>query len=226
MVKKIFFAASILALSGFVAACGTDEATEVSNPDTETQTEQQETDTTGSEGKTAEDSTDEGADIEQDTSTDEPAEEESTEPAEENAAVSEGTVTTSDSETYELYLLPGYELTAEEPNKDLVFASENDALSMRVETFSTEEAEFAFAEEMMLETIKASNPDAELTELPAFEEAEFLNSKVAEIPTDNGKVTGVVFEKEDLIVRLTIFDLTEAAATEDFLDMGKTISAK
>lgn len=226
MAKKLFFAASILAVSGFMAACGTDEATENTDPVTETETEQTETDSTGAEDNAAEDSAEETEDAEEESSADEPAEEESAEPAEENIAMAEGTLTTSDAGTYELYLLPGYELTAEEPNKDLVFASENDALSMRVETFSKEDSDFAFMEEMMLENLKASNQDAELTELPALDEADFMNSTVAEIPTDNGKVTGAVFEKEDLIVRLTIFDLTEADATEDFLNMGKTISAK
>ena len=34
-------------------------------------------------------------------------------------------------------VIEGFELTAEEPNKDLLFNQENDLQSMRIETFST-----------------------------------------------------------------------------------------
>ena len=40
---------------------------------------------------------------------------------------------------YSITVLEGYELTAEEPNKDLLFNQENDLQSMRIETFSAEE---------------------------------------------------------------------------------------
>lgn len=227
MSKKLFFAASVLALSGLMAACGSDESTEETNGTATTNTEQNET-TTSEETATeedAEETTEETAEEADESAEEEPAEE-STEAQEENPAASEGTPTVSESQAYEIHLLTGYELTAEEPNKDFVFSSENDELFMRVETFKPEEADFAFADVSIQQTLKASNEDAELTELPAFEDSKFTNSAVYEIPTDNGKVTGAVFEKEGLIVKLTIFDLTEAGVTEEFLNMGKTITSK
>ncbi|WP_341202089.1 hypothetical protein [Planomicrobium okeanokoites] len=227
MSKKLFFAASVLALSGLMAACGSDESTEETNGTATTNTEQNET-TTSEETTTeedAEETTEETAEEADESAEEEPAEE-STEAQEENPAASEGTPTVSESQAYEIHLLPGYELTAEEPNKDVVYSSENDELFMRVETFKPEEADFAFADDSIQQTLKASNEDAELTELPAFEDSKFTNSAVYEIPTDNGKVTGAVFEKEGLIVKLTIFDLTDAGVTEEFLNMGKTITSK
>ncbi|WP_282020801.1 hypothetical protein [Planomicrobium okeanokoites] len=227
MSKKLFFAASVLALSGLMAACGSDESTEETNGTATTDTEQNET-TTSEETATeedAEETTEETAEEADESAEEEPAEE-STEAQEENPAASEGTPAVSESQAYEIHLLPGYELTAEEPNKDVVYSSENDELFMRVETFKPEEADFAFADDSIQQTLKASNEDAELTELPAFEDSEFTNSAVYEIPTDNGKVTGAVFEKEGLIVKLTIFDLTDAGVTEEFLNMGKTITSK
>lgn len=225
MNKKLFLAASVLAVGGLLAACGTDETSEGTTEDTPTQAVEEQNDTTTSEdGK--EEETEQGESAEQDTDpagaaddSEEPAEE----PAEDNPAVNEGTLTASDSQSYELYLLPSYELTAEEPNKDVVYSTENDALFMRIETFKPDEADFAFAEESIQQTVQASNENAELTELPAFEGEEFKNSSVYEIPTENGKVTGVAFEKDGLVVKLTIFDLTEAGVTEEFLNMGKTI---
>lgn len=225
MNKKLFLAASVLAVGGLLAACGTDETSEGTTEDTPTQAVEEQNDTTTSEdGK--EEETEQGESAEQDTDpagaaddSEEPAEE----PAEDNPAVNEGTLTASDSQSYELYLLPSYELTAEEPNKDVVYSTENDALFMRIETFKPDEADFAFAEESIQQTVQASNENAELTALPPLDGAEFKNSSVYEIPTENGKVTGVAFEKDGLIVKLTIFDLTDAGVTEEFLNMGKTI---
>ncbi|RAZ79447.1 hypothetical protein [Planococcus halotolerans] len=224
MNKKLFFAASVLALSGLMAACGSDETSENTTQDTATETVQNENETATSEETAPEEST-EAESADQEEATEEPAEE-SAEPAQENSVATEGTLTVSESQSYEFYLLPGYELTAEEPNKDVIFSSENDELFMRVETFKPEEADFAFANDSIQQTLKAANEGAELTELPAFEEAEFKSSAVYEIPTENGKVTGAVFEKEGLIVKLTIFDLTDAGVTEEFLNMGKTITAE
>lgn len=223
MNKKLFLAASVLAVSGLLAACGTDETSEGTNEDTTTDAVEEQNDTSTTEESTEEDGQDENAG--QDTDAPE-ADEDSEQPAEDNPAMKEGTLTASDSQSYELYLLPAYELTAEEPNKDVVYSTENDALFMRIETFTPGEADFAFADDSIQQTVQASNDNAELMELPAFDGAEFTNSSVYEIATENGKVTGVAFEKEGLIVKLTIFDQTEAGVTEEFLNMGKTISAK
>lgn len=220
MNKKLFLAASVLAVSGLLAACGSDETSESTNGDTTTETVEEQNDTS-----TSEESTEEEAETETEEAADEEAEAVE-KPAEDNPAASEGTLTVSDSQSYQIHLLDGYELTAEEPNKDVIYASENDALFMRVETFNPEEADFAFAADSIKQTVQASNESAELTELPALEGAEFKNSAVYEVPVENGKVTGVAFEKEGLVVKLTIFDLTEAGVTEEFLNMGKTISAQ
>ncbi|HSJ37822.1 MAG TPA: hypothetical protein VK945_06365 [Planococcus sp. (in: firmicutes)] len=229
MNKKLFLAASVLAVSGLLAACGTDED---STEDTSTESVEEQDDTSTSDDSTEEESTEEESTEEE--STEEAGEdsdstedvEESEESTEENPALSEGTLTVSDSQSYEIYLLPAYELTAEEPNKDVVFWTENDELFMRIETFNPEEADFAFAKDSIQQTVQASNDNAELMELPAFDDAEFINSASYEIATETGKVTGVAFEKEGLIVKLTIFDQTEAGVTEEFLNMGKTISAQ
>ncbi|WP_422123685.1 hypothetical protein DHX103_02430 [Planococcus sp. X10-3] len=223
MNKKLFLAASVLAVGGLMAACGSDETSEGTTEESSPETVEEQNDPATSDDSTEEDSAEDDSDSGEST---EESEEPAEEPAETNPALTEGTPTVSDSNSYEIYLLPSFELTAEEPNKDVVFSTENDALFMRVETFSPDEADFAYAQESIQQTIQASNDSAELTELPAFEEAEFINSSVYEIPTDNGKVTGVAYEKDGLIVKLTIFDLTEAAVTEDFLNMGKTITAK
>ncbi|MFD1031156.1 hypothetical protein [Metaplanococcus flavidus] len=234
MNKKLFLAASVLAVSGLMAACGTDESSEGTTEETSTETVEEQNDPATSDESTEEESTEEESTEEESTEEEQDAdstesaeesEESAKEPSEENPALNDGTLTVSDSNSYEVYLLPSFELTAEEPNKDVVYSTENDALFMRIETFTSEETDFDFAQESIKQTVQASNDSAQLTELPAFEGNEFINSSLYEIPTDNGKVTGVAYEKEGLIVKLTIFDLTEAGITEDFLNMGKTITA-
>ena len=229
MNKKLFLAASVLAVSGLMAACGSDDTSEGTPEDSSPETVEEQDNTSTSEDSTEEESTEEESTEEE--SNDEDSDstddvEDSEESTEENPALSEGTLTVSDSQSYEIYLLPAFELTAEEPNKDVVFWTENDELFMRIETFNPEEADFAFAKDSIQQTVQASNENAELTELHGFEDDEFINSALYEIPTENGKVTGVAFEKDGLVVKLTIFDQTEADVTEKFLNMGKTISKK
>lgn len=228
MNKKLFLAASVLAVSGLMAACGSDGTSEGTPEDSSPEIVEEQDNTPASEDNTEEENTEEESTEEEAAEDSESTEEveESEEPAEENPALSEGTLTVSDSQSYEMYLLPAYELTAEEPNKDVVFWTENDELFMRIETFNPEEADFAFAKDSIQQTVQASNENAEVTELPGFEGDEFVNSALYEIPTENGKVTGVAFEKDGLVVKLTIFDQTEADVTDEFLNMGKTISMK
>ena len=225
MKKNLLFAASLLAVSGFMAACGTSDTAE------------EPTETTG----TAPEDTAEEA-LEEEVAEDVPAEdatdEESTEGGTESdtketpdgasetgsdSIEEEGTLTQSDEQAYELYVLPGYELTSEEPNKDSLYATEDESVFMRIETFTTEELDFASAEEVMQQTLQAVNPDAEVAEGQQLDNPEILNSSVYEVDSTEGKVTGITFEKEEIIVRLTIFDNNELNATEDFKKMGQTI---
>lgn len=222
--NNLFLAAAVLTIGGLLAACGTSE------------TEQQPDEETPQETDPAEEPAETPAETEE---PEEPAEEPETEPEEEPAeepaeepeiveeepskAETEGELAQSDEQQYEMYVLPGFQLTAEEPNKDALLWEEDSAVFMRIETFNKEDIEFAQAEAAMKETLAASNPDAEIAEATAPQGAKFLNSVAYEIPTAEGKVTGVVYEKENLIVRLTVFDRTEVNATADLIDMGGTI---
>lgn len=222
MNKKLFVAASVLAVSGFLAACGSDENTEGTTDDTGTEAVTDQNDPA-----TSDENTEESTETEEE-STDaaDETEEAAEETTDEEHVLPEGTLTVSDSQSYQIHLLPAFELTAEEPNKDVVYSSDNDGLFMRIETFTAEEADFASTKESIIQTVQASNDGAELTELPPFTEAEFTKSAIVEIPTEDGKVTGVVFERDGLIVKLTIFDQNEAGLTDEFLRMGKTITAQ
>ncbi|PAK74401.1 hypothetical protein, partial [Micrococcus luteus] len=52
----------------------------------------------------------------------------------------------SDNQNYSMYVLPSYELTAEEPNKDVLYLTDNDQVFMRIELLP-EDTDWEMAEE-------------------------------------------------------------------------------
>ncbi|ANU10387.1 hypothetical protein A1A1_15283 [Planococcus antarcticus DSM 14505] len=200
MKKNLLFLSSFLTIGVLLTACGT--------PDTAVE---EDTGTTSEEDTNDNVPTEEAA--EETTDTSDSSEE--AEPA--------GTLTQSEEQNYELYVLDGYDLTAEEPKKDALYAIDNSAVFMRIEAFAPGEVDFAAAEENMKQTLQAVNPDEEPTEVMDFDRAVFEQVTAYEVPSTEGTVTGIVFEKEDLLVRLTLFDDSTVNATEDFIVMGSSI---
>jgi hypothetical protein len=242
MKKNLMFAALMLTMGGALAACGTAEpssgatngstdepveetaienTTEETAGDKTTETETANEDTASDEAASGETATDEATDEEaagEETASGDATSDEAVEPA-----AAEGTLTQSDEQPYELNVLSGYELTSEEPGKDSLYLADDSSVFMRIETFAPGEVDFSQAETQLKETLEAVNPEAEIAEGPALKAAEFINSSSYEIPSVEGTVTGIVFEKENQLVRLTVFDNSSAGATDDFIAMGKTI---
>lgn len=138
----------------------------------------------------------------------------------------EGTLTQSDGQNFEMHVLEGYELTAEEPKKDSLYVKDHPAVFMRIETFTPEETDFATAEETMIQTLQAVSPDEEAVEVTDFDGSGYTQSAAWKVPSSEGTVTGIVYEKDDLLVRLTIFDDSTVNATEEFFAMAKTIKTQ
>ena len=212
MKKHLFLLTSILTIGTLLAACGSPNTTE-------------------EDAATAPEETTEQV-VEEETDDSVPAQEVVEETEEENTPVEEteeaelaGTLTQSDEQNYEIVVLDGYELSAEEPNKDALYVSDNSAVFMRIETFTPAEIDFAAAEENMKQTLQAVNPDEEPVKATDFDGTDFSQSSAFEVPSAEGLVTGIVYEKDNLIVRLTIFDDSTVNATEDFINMGKTIQS-
>lgn len=202
--KKINAFLSMLLLTILLAACGTtsenDTATE-KTPVTETENTEV---TNQAEGET----------------------ESSTKPEE----VIEGVTTESDSQNYSITVVDGFELTGEEPNKDLLYNSENDSQSMRIETFSTEDINYDELTNNLVNTLQASNDNGTVVEVTDENQIptndSIQNVKAYQIETPEGKVSGYTFEREGLIVKLTVFDTNESPALETFVDMAETIQSK
>ncbi|MGE6368567.1 hypothetical protein ACQKDB_05510 [Planococcus kocurii] len=234
MKKNLFLFSSALMIAMLLAACGTAATVEEDTEPVEAPAE----DTTASEDESVEESTEDNTasddesveeSTEDTTTNDDGSVEESTEDTttsdDESVEEAAGTLIQSDEQNYKLHVLDGYELTAEEPNKDSLYVSDNSAVFMRIETFSSEDIDFASATESMKQTLKAVNPDTEAVEASNFDGANFKQSAAFEVPSTEGSVTGIVYENDKLIVRLTIFDDNTVNATEDFISMGKTIQS-
>ncbi|KOF11427.1 hypothetical protein AC739_03815 [Planococcus glaciei] len=211
MKKSLVSAALLLTMGAVLAACGTSESTEnASSTPPETSTEE-----TDSNENVAEETTDEENAVEE-----APPEEAV---GEEASSAAEGTLAESDEQPYELNVLPGYVLTSEEPGKDSLYKESDPSAFMRIETFAPGEIDFSQAETQVKETLKAVNAEAEIAEGQALAGAGIVKSSRFEVPSAEGKVTGVVIEQENQLVRLTIFDNEAANATADLIAMGQTI---
>lgn len=139
-------------------------------------------------------------------------------------------LTESDEQNYSMYKVDGFNLTGEEPNKDALFLKENSAVFMRIETISKDEASYEIIANNMKETMAAVTFGKEpllIGDDEKLPQGEGISNQIGyEMTAEIGTVTGIVFEKENLIVRLTIFDRNAFNLTDAFLKMGETIAEK
>lgn len=129
----------------------------------------------------------------------------------------------SDNQDYSLYVLPDYELTGEEPRKDVLYLKENDTLFMRIELLPADaelndEIETAKSQlESVSSDIKEAKPQGH----------EWLKD-AAGFTADNGneKVSAYLIPQKDWLLKLTIFTPVKENAEDPFLKMAETIEKK
>lgn len=131
-----------------------------------------------------------------------------------------------DEANYTIRILEGYEFTQEEPGKDLIFLQENGSISARIEVISKNDSTFeklvANTEELMAAVNEQFKPFDINDAVKDYPE---IGNFVAYIATYEGneEVVGVVFEKDDILVRLTVFDDKEFDLKDALIKMGLTI---
>ena len=139
-------------------------------------------------------------------------------------------LTESDEQGYAISVLPDYTLTSEEPGKDSLLAVNNEAVFMRIETMAKEDSTYDYLAENMVAVLEASGDGSapiEVTHeksIPAGDGIE--NAKVLEVKAETASITGIIFERDNMIVRLTIYDSPKEEYFEQFLRMGETIVSK
>ena len=143
------------------------------------------------------------------------------------ADMADAVLTKSDAQSYAMEVLPGYTLTSEEPGRDSLYADENPNAFMRIETQPAEDGSYDYLLDNMQEVLKAASNGEEPEELTDIysdvEDKGIKNAKAFQVDSETGPVTGVVFEKDGMVVRLTLFDNVDEKYKTDFLNMGQTI---
>lgn len=126
----------------------------------------------------------------------------------------------SDNQNYSLYVLPGYELTAEEPNKDVLFWSEDDSVFMRIELLPAD-VDWASLEENTKSQLVAVNPEVKETAVP--EDPFYQGAWMMETKSGSETVASLLIKTDGQPMKLTIFTKENADHRDAFLEMAKTI---
>lgn len=125
----------------------------------------------------------------------------------------------SDNQSFSLYVLPEYELDAEEPGKDILTLKGQEGVFMRIELLP-DDVDWSATEENTLEQLKAiSDTVNTVTDQGLTVE----NGSVQEVESGDERVTAVLIKDKDIPVRLTIFTAKDADHRKAFIEMGKTI---
>lgn len=230
---KWSFISAMMAILLVLSACGAKESstenTDVDDTEDTPVSEVEEEDTT--EGSLVEaDQEDATEDEEDEESIDTPSKdsEVTTPPATEDPQPD--SKVNSDDQDYSMNLLANYELTSEEPGRDILYSTDDDSHFMRIETMENEDGNYDYLKDNMIVVLQASSngeTPVELTEDKSLPAGDSITNAVSyTVNTETGQVTGILFERGNLIVRLTIFDSMNADYFVDFLKMGETISPK
>ncbi|WP_071395515.1 hypothetical protein [Bacillus tuaregi] len=130
-------------------------------------------------------------------------------------------LTQSDNQEFSLYLLPDYQLTGEEPNKDSLFLKENDYVFMRIEVLPLD-TDVKTLKENTTAQLKAVSDDIKVID-PSIDE--FKNATALEASKDGEIVTALIINQKEAIVKLTLFTTEQADHRDALLQMAKTIKA-
>lgn len=139
------------------------------------------------------------------------------------------TVAESDNQNYKLSLLPDFTLSAEEPGKDVVLYAGDDRVFMRIETVAVTDSNYNDMLQATEGFMRASSSDDTITEDANIVKLAPSTAKNASAFVNNygeDKTTALLFETDELFVRLTVFDTQTVDLTEAMLKMGTTIVTK
>lgn len=232
MFKKPYLISMLLIAMLVLAACGStpndnDGASEGNNngtSDTEVDANTENDDVEDSD----EEANDESSTPEDDAQNDETNDEQENNDAENTDEKPDLTAVESDEQDYSISIFPEYTLTSEEPGRDSLYLTEDGSIFMRIETTPMDQETYDFFKENTVDLLQATNVNGEepteLTSLPQGEE--ITNAVGYTTNTAEGVTSGIVFTKNDLLVRLTIFDVADGNHFDQFIQMGKTIVAK
>lgn len=135
----------------------------------------------------------------------------------------------SDNQNFKLSLLPNFSLSAEEPGKDVVFYDGDENVFMRIETVASADSNYDDMLQATKDFMNAGSSNGETTsysEALTFAPTNAKNKDAFINDYADDRVVALLFETEELFVRLTVFDTKTADLTEGMLKMASTITVK
>ncbi|MEH7121837.1 hypothetical protein V7122_09220 [Bacillus sp. JJ1532] len=127
----------------------------------------------------------------------------------------------SDNQPYSMYVLPEFDLTAEEPQKDVLFLTENDHVFMRIELLPPD-VQWDMMEENTKAQLQAVDETIQPIEVPSTDEF-FKDSIALEASNGDDVVTSYLIKNSNQPLKLTLFTKKDLNYKDAFLQMGKTI---
>ena len=127
--------------------------------------------------------------------------------------------TKSDNQAFGLYILPTYELSAEEPNRDVLYYKEDDHHFMRIEVLPGDSDQNSLKENTLAQ-LQAVNEDVQTL---SPEANDIQNATIMQAKKDNEIVTAYLIEQEDKFIKLTIFTNEQENHQDAFVQMAKNL---
>lgn len=131
------------------------------------------------------------------------------------------TLVNSDNQDFSIYTLPQFELTGEEPRKDMLFSNAVDSNSMRIELL--ESPNWSTLEENI--KLELEYVSKEITN-PTDPALQIDNASIFEAVNNDERVTIYLIKNEKMPMKLTLFTSKNEDYREAFVQMAKTIKAK
>ncbi|MFD1705715.1 hypothetical protein ACFSCZ_03000 [Siminovitchia sediminis] len=229
--KKFLLLLIVLLSFTFISACGTTNSNEQENSNSvlEETGNQEETNSTSGQDSTGDDSAVENESSAEDSSTADQDQENG------NIRIMEQNLTykvngkqfektaflkQSDNQDFSLFVLPEYELTGEEPRKDVLYMKENDTLFMRIELLP-KDANIEQETETVKSQLESVSSDIKKT-LPDHHDW-LKNASGFTAENDQDRVSAYLIPQGNDLLKLTIFTPSQQQAEDPFLAMAKTI---
>ncbi|WP_019242505.1 MULTISPECIES: hypothetical protein [Bacillus] len=126
----------------------------------------------------------------------------------------------SDNQEFSIDLLPGYELTGEEPRKDVLYKKDAEELSMRIELLPTEDLNWSVLEENI--PTELSSVSTDITN-PTDANLQINNASIYEANNGTDIVTIYLVKSETKPMKLTVFSTVKDDNRAAFVEMARTI---
>lgn len=123
-------------------------------------------------------------------------------------------------QNYTMAVIDGYTFTAEEPNNDVVYVSNEDNIFMRIQLLDSN-VNWDDEEANVIDQLKAISENVK--QVTEHDKAFLKNSFIRQVKVDDDIVTTYLIKDHTVPLRLTLFTTDNSDHTDPFLKMAATI---